>query len=80
MEVSHVPKNLPQPQKNALPSVKPLDLVSVEWKVLVINGIPYFALTSKQYENISKNQAEIERWVRDAAHRLEYYEEQTDVQ
>jgi len=48
-------------------------MLPVRWEVLNVEGVPYFALTAEQYQNLSRNQAEILRWVQEANHQLQYY-------
>lgn len=71
--VDRVPKKIDRPTKPALPEPSPIQMLPVRWEVLNVQGQPYFALTPKQYQNLSRNQAEILRWVQEAIYQLQYY-------
>lgn len=69
----------------AQPLPRPIDTVSVVWVVLTPEtlskytsqpGWAFMALTPKQYENISRNQAETTRWVTEAFAQLESYRDE----
>lgn len=63
----------------ALPDPQPIKTQPVTWKVLTRDRLPdgdswvYYALTTRQYERLSRNTADILRWVREAQWRLRYY-------
>jgi len=71
--VDRVPTKIDRPTKPALPKPAPINMLPVRWEVLNVEGVPYFALTAEQYQNLSRNQAEILRWVQEANHQLQYY-------
>lgn len=54
--------------------------VPVRWFVITPQRLPegedwvFIAITPKGYENLSKNQADLLRWVEEAVWRFEYYE------
>mgnify|MGYP000580646553 CR=1 FL=1 len=79
LDVRTVPTTISEP--DAIPNVPnpdPVRLSELEWKVLTPSTIPegewvYIALTPQQYEVLSQNQAELLRWITEAAWRLKYY-------
>lgn len=80
LEVHSVPLQLDKPEaRPPVPNPAPVRTLPVEWVVLTPDRLPqgkdwvFIALTPKQYENLSKNMADLERWVTEAAWRLRYY-------
>ena len=67
------------PEKPVLANPSPVQQVRVTWKVLTPGTIPegedcvFFGLTSKNYENLAINQAELLRFITEAMFRLNYY-------
>ena len=72
-----------------LPNPKPIETSPMKWEVVVIRrnedgtfsieGLPegdvlvYYGLAPEQYEVLARNMADILRWVKEAAWRLDYY-------
>lgn len=67
-----------------------VQLVDVDWSIItpeimadylmrIENGeaprTAYYSLTSKEYENLSMNMAELKRYMKDAIHIIEFYRE-----
>lgn len=72
-----------RPSQPKLPPPEPIETLPLEWDVITNENAPegewvFFALTPEQYEVLSRNMAEILRWVKEAQWRLDYYGE-TDV-
>jgi len=54
------------------------DLMAEYLKMLEEGSAPqtaYYALTSKEYENLSMNMAELKRYLKDSLHIIEFYRE-----
>lgn len=54
------------------------DLMAEYLKLLEEGAAPqtaYYALTSKEYENLSMNMAELKRYLKDSLHIIEFYRE-----
>jgi predicted phage tail protein len=49
---------------------------SVQWRVVEVDGEPLFALTSRGYESLSRNMADLARWMKEAAYQIRFYREQ----
>ena len=68
-----------------MPNPQPIETRTVEWTVLTPETIPdsddwsYFGLTADEYEDLALNQADILRWVREAAWRLRYYRGEIEI-
>jgi len=89
---SNAPQELPtvklqaveKPNPINLPDPNPVRLLKVKFIVITDATLPsgkgwtYIAMSPKDYENLSKNHAELLRWVREAKTRLKYYREQND--
>lgn len=80
LEVTTVPANIEKPDpKPVLPNPKDIHTSPVKWLVITHDRLPegttwvYYGVTPEQYEVMSRNMAEILRWVREARWRLEYY-------
>lgn len=80
LEVQTVPMKVKRPQERPpLPNPRPIEQREVEWRVLTPDTLPdgngwvFFAITPRDYEDASLNQAEIQRFVREAMWRLRYY-------
>jgi len=56
-----------------LPAPEPVSLLPVEWRIVRVDGLPAFALSAHGYENLSRNMADILRWMREADHQLNHY-------
>ncbi len=70
------PKFLPPPKRPpqaVLPTPQPVQLEDVQWKVLQSGSEPYFALTTKGYEALSRNIAELTRWAQEASYQIDFY-------
>lgn len=63
----------PQPPAPVLPAPQAVKLKPVQWTVKVIDGVPYFALDSAGYENLSVNMGELLRWTGEANWQLDFY-------
>jgi hypothetical protein len=63
----------------SLPNPKPIETSSFRWKVITRDRLPegeewvYYAITPQEYEVLSRNMADILRWVRETKWRLDYY-------
>lgn len=68
----------PAPLKLPLPSAQ--FLLPLEWKILILDGKPFFALDTKNYENNAKNISEINRWEVEAASALTIYSKQKQIE
>lgn len=75
-----VQTDIDRPQERPpLPNPKPLKQRSIPWKVLTPATLPagddwvLFAITPEAYANLSRNQAEVLRFVSEAMWRLRYY-------
>ena len=70
--------NLPPVRPN-LPDPRPVDLSTFEFKVLTEKTLPtepgwvYYGITPEAYETMSRNTAELLRWIQEADWRLQYY-------
>lgn len=72
----------PKPTQPKLPNPEPLQLLPITWIVLTPKTPPagdfvWIAISPRDYENLSRNNAEIERWIKEAGFRLEYYGNET---
>ncbi len=62
-----------------LPNPRPIETAPFKWRVITSDRLPkgegwvYYGITPKQYEILSKNMADILRWVKEAQWRLDYY-------
>jgi hypothetical protein len=61
-----------------LPAPEPIQTRPLKWKVLtekdkLVKGQAYIALSTKDYENLSLNLADVVRWIKEARWRLKYY-------
>lgn len=62
-----------------LPNPKHIETGSFKWRVITSDRLPegdqwvYYGITPKQYEVLSRNMADMLRWVREAKWRLDYY-------
>ena len=81
-----VQEEVKQPEaRPPLPRPRPIQTLPVEWQVLTPATPPkgdytYFALDSKNYENLSRNFGEIERYTGETDWHLRYYrKEDTDA-
>lgn len=63
----------------ALPNPDPIVTVDVTLEIMKPDRLPAgdewvrYGMTVEQYQNLSRNMAEILRWVREAQWRLDYY-------
>lgn len=79
LRVETATTGIERPKKRPpLPNPEPINTLPVEWKVMkegdvVPDGAALFCLSPRGYESISRNQAEILRWVEGAHWRLRYY-------
>jgi hypothetical protein len=74
------------PHRQPLPNPKPLDLeIGIKWKVLIKDRIPekddfvFYCVVPKDYEKLSRNNAEILRWVKESKWRLDYYRDEGKI-
>lgn len=51
-------------------------MLPVVWKVLPSEDSAYFVLTAQQYQNLALNNAELQRWIKEAMSQLLYYRRQ----
>lgn len=73
-----VPTQIEKPTKPVLPLPEPITTSKFDWYVLTPATIPqgdfvFFAVTPKGYEQLSLNEADTLRWVKEAKWRLDYY-------
>ena len=71
---------IPLPTKQTLPNPEPVQQLPVTWIVLTPKTPPsgdyvWIAISPRDYENLSRNEADIIRWIKEAGFRLEYYGE-----
>lgn len=67
--------NLPEPPESVvLPPVQPVTLEKFKWSVVLVDDTPLFALKAKGYEALSRNMAELLRWMKEASDHLRFYE------
>jgi hypothetical protein len=45
----------------------------VTWRVVQVDGSPVFVLDTPGYEAISRNLAEVARWMQEASWQLDFY-------
>ena len=63
----------------AIPDPRKIEVRPFKWRVLTPDSLPkdkrwvYYGITPKQYEILSRNMADILRWIREARWRLRYY-------
>jgi hypothetical protein len=66
-------------EKPPVPNPRPIETSPIEWFVITPDRLPngenwvYYGITPKQYETLSRNMADILRWVKEAQWRLQYY-------
>lgn len=65
----------PPPAKPPLPDPEPVEMLPVEWTVLETEDGLLIGLTTRQFENLTENLAELLRWMRETRWRLDYYRE-----
>ena len=61
----------------------PIVTQTVTFQVLTRKTLPedefvFYAVTPEQYENMARNQKEIERWIAQAADQIRYYQKEAD--
>lgn len=66
---------IPRPSFPSLPKPAPIKLNQVSWISASVEGREVLALTADEYIDLSKNQAEILRWINEADDQLDYYRE-----
>lgn len=77
-------KSVETPKIPPLPDPREVSLVRVRFKVLTEETLPrergwvYMALTPEQYQNLSRNNAEILRWMQESKARLKYYRKRNE--
>jgi hypothetical protein len=67
------------PAKPALPAPEPISQQPVTWHVVGPNRPAketLYGVTEKDYEILSRNAADVLRWVKEAAWRLDYYRQE----
>lgn len=79
-----VPLEMVTPDKTPpIPNPKALSLQTIQGWVIATKDRPvdpdgvYWCLVSKDYEAVSRNGAEVDRWVTEARWRMDYYREET---
>ncbi len=84
LEVMTVPLQMVTPDKTPpLPNPREMSLPKINGWIIVtdekppIPGSVLWALTAKDYETLSRNMADIDRWVTEARWRMDYYREET---
>lgn len=65
-----------QPPPAVLPEPQPVQMETVRWQVVEAEGEPLFALTPNAYESLSRNLADLVRWVTEASYQIKFYREQ----
>ena len=79
VEIVHQPIEIPAPKIPLIPLPLPVDLVPVEWEILsgqdftCEGDFVFISLSPSGYENLSRNQAELLRYVKEAVYQLDYY-------
>lgn len=80
LEVLTAPTEVAKPQERPpLPNPRPVEQREIEWRVVTPDRLPdgddwvLFAVTPRDYEDMSHNQAEVLRFVRETMWRLRYY-------
>lgn len=74
--------DLPEPTKQVLPFPDPVQQLPITWKVYTHEDPPtdpvwaLITLTPKEYENLSRNTAELLRWIEEARGQLEHYRDE----
>lgn len=63
----------PLPPPPVLPAPSPLSLEDVTWRVVQVEGQALFALDAHGYEALSRNMAEIARWMQESGWQLGFY-------
>ena len=82
MEID-VPRPVPRP---SVPDPRPVDLLPVYWTIITPDTIPegtewsIIGLIPDQYEALSKNMAELLRWITEAGYRLRYYKGEISIE
>lgn len=71
--------NLKTPKSPTVPKPQPIKTYPIHWIVIVQENDVYFAITAKDYENLSKTNADILRWVQEADWRLDFYKNEKDT-
>lgn len=56
-----------------LPDLQPVKMEAVQWQVVEVDGEPLFALTARGYESLSRNIADVARWMREASYQIKFY-------
>jgi len=79
--VHAVQTEIPEPPKPDLPLPAPVNQVPIEWVVISSNEFQctgdfvFMAMTPGNYEDLSRNQADLLRWIEEASYQLDYYRE-----
>lgn len=66
-------------ERPPLPNPKPIETSPFTWKVITPDRLPdgdgwvYYGITPRAYGTLSRNMAEILRWIKEAKWRLDYY-------
>lgn len=63
------------PQVQVVPKPDPLNLLPVEFGTTKSGEKQVLTLDAQQYENLSRNMAELQRWISEAMAQLDYYRE-----
>ena len=80
-EVEVATLDVPLPESRPpIPDPEPIQVLPLKWVVITPDRLPegryvFFALTPREYENLSANMAEFLRWIKEARWRLDYYNE-----
>lgn len=62
-----------------LPAVQPLSLENLSWRVVLVDGVPLFALDAQGYSALARNVAEMTRWAGEASWQMDYYRRSRDA-
>jgi|ETNvirnome_2_300_1030623.scaffolds.fasta_scaffold115482_1 hypothetical protein len=75
IEIDTAPVDVPEKVILHPPPPRALALIEIEpWAVITVNdGDPNFCVSTKGYEVLARNNAQILRWIRDAGDLIQYY-------
>lgn len=81
LKVTSAALNLPRPSLIvSLPPPAPIEILPFEWVVIMdASGTPYFALSSRDFQNLARTNGDTLRWVREAGAQLDYYQKRASV-
>lgn len=67
------------PLRPAVPNPQPVQQTNVKWKILKADRLPagkdwvYFGVTPQDYERLSRNKADVLRFIKESMFRFRYY-------